>query len=139
MGCHGGAGVSTLAAAGLGVDAAQQWPTPPALPAGVLLVARLSAVGMQAAATAVEVWQSGNAPQGLVLFGLVAVAAGPRRAPQIARDRLRLVGGWCRRVWQIPWVNDLLGVDVDEARDHPALRDAIPRDLYDWLISGRAT
>jgi hypothetical protein len=132
MGAHGGAGVSTLAAAGLGGDAGQAWPRVPALPAGVLVVARLSAVGMAAASRAVEVWQGGHAPPGLHLFGLIVVAAGPRRAPQVARDRLGLVAGWVRRVWTVPWVPTLLGVDLVDVATHQPLRTAIPADLYAW-------
>ena len=146
MGCHGGAGVTTLASLGLGHDGGRvpNWPVVPALPAGVLLVARLSAAGMRAAGEAIEVWLSGKAPPGLHLFGLLVVAAGPgRRVPEVARDRLELVTGWLvndiqatvqRRLWRIPWVDELLGLDYDLVRTCQPLIDAIPDDLKRWLL-----
>lgn len=139
MGCHGGAGVSTLAAVGIGRDSGMRWPQGlVTFPAGIVLVARLSASGMQAASRAAEAWQSNRFPQGTVLLGLVAVAAGPKRAPKLARDRLELVAGWCPQVWEVPWVGDLLGLDPENIAEHSRLCAAIPRELF-TAISGRQT
>lgn len=142
MGCHGGAGVSTLAAFGIGVDAGwRRWPQLQAAPAGLLLVARLSASGMRAAAAAAETCLSPHLPQGLRLLGLVVVAAEPgRRPPQLARERLELVTGWVPAVFRVPWVPLALAIDTDPASVARCdqLRRAIPKELLELVEATRS-
>ena len=137
MGCHGGAGVTTLAGLGVGVDAGwRRWPQPRATPAALLLVARLSAWGMRAAAIAAETCLGPRMPPGLHLMGLVAVAAEPgRRVPQIARERLELVSGWLPAVWRVPWVPVALATDPDNVAQCEPLRRAIPQELTELIGS----
>lgn len=106
VGCHGGAGVTTLHAA-VGAssgDAGRYWPVPasagPRHP--VVLVARSSAAGLQAAQTAARQWASGQVPA--TLLGLVVVADAPGSLPRPLRDLQRLVAGGVPRCWSVPWV-----------------------------------
>lgn len=136
MGCHGGAGVTTLAAMGVGLDGGwRRWPQPSATPAGLLLVARLSASGMRAAQTAAETCLGPRLPQGLLPLGLIAVAAGPGRPPRLARERLDLVAGWVRNVHRIPWVAEALAADPDRVAECQPLHRAIPRDLFELVTT----
>jgi len=116
VGCHGGAGVSTLATALPGGRAAGQvWPDSPA-GARVVLVARTHAAGLQAAQRAAAHWASGTLPPGIDLVGLVAVADAPGRLPRPLRELLDLVGGGLPRVWPLPWIEALrLGEPPDHA------------------------
>ena len=90
LGVHGGAGVTTLerAVAG-GRDAGLAWPVSVESPA-VVLVARSSANGIQAAQNAARQWASGMVP-GVDLLGLVVVADAPGRRPGVLRNLVRLV------------------------------------------------
>jgi hypothetical protein len=135
MGCHGGAGVTTLAGLGIGVDAGwRRWPQVRAAPAGLLLVARLSAWGMRSAAAAAETCLGPRLPPELRLLGLIVVAAEPgRRMPQLARERLELVAGWLPAVYRMPWVSMTLGVDPDSVARCEPLRRAIPKDLIELV------
>jgi hypothetical protein len=136
MGCHGGAGVSTLAALDIGHDAGyRQWPKPTKAPAGLLLVARISALGLKEATAAAETCVSPRLPQDLVLLGLVAVAAAPGRPSKIARERLDLVAGWVRNVYRMPWVPEALATDKDQIPSCEALRRAVPAELHDLVRS----
>lgn len=103
LGVHGGAGVTTLerAVAG-GRDAGLAWPVSIESPA-VVLVARSSANGIQAAQNAARQWASGMVP-GVDLLGLVVVADAPGRRPRVLRNLVRLVSGAVPRLWEIPWV-----------------------------------
>jgi len=141
MGCHGGAGVTTLANLGLGTDAGwRRWPQVQVGPAGLLLVARLSAWGMRTAAAAAETCLSPRMPHELRLLGLVVVAAEPgRRVPQLARERLDLVAGWVPAVYRMPWVALALGVDPDNVARCEPLHRAIPRELIDLIHATTAT
>lgn len=132
VGCHGGAGTSTLARlAGFGLDFGNGWPmVSPAMPrTHVVLVCRATASGTWAATGAIE---HGRRPgmSGLYkVLGLVAVAASPRRPPRIATERLQLLRGWTPEVWRIGWVDALLAADdphdVGASPDIEALRTAI--------------
>lgn len=137
-GCHGGAGVSTLAALGLGIDVGARPPRPAVIPSGLFLVARMSASGLSAASTAAEVVINGGLP-GQHLLGLIAVAAGPGRPPRIVRERVELVGGWVGRVFRVPWVADLLATDLANVPQCQALLRAIPADLIDLVRSIRGS
>jgi hypothetical protein len=134
VGCHGGAGTSTVArVCQLGVDAGRAWPAPePGWPTvQVVLVCRATATGTWAATGAVEQWRRKGAPPGTQLAGLVAVAASTRRPPRIAVERLHLMGGWVPNVWRLGWVEAYLAADdpadVGVAPDVATLRHAVAR------------
>jgi hypothetical protein len=118
VGCHGGAGTTTLARlTGLGIDAGAAWPDPsPGLPsARVVLVCRATATGALAASAAVEQWKRRSVPAQTHLVGLVAVAASARKPPRRAAERLRLLSGWVPATWRVGWVEEFLA--ADDARD----------------------
>ncbi|WP_309244506.1 hypothetical protein [Micromonospora parastrephiae] len=133
VGCHGGAGVSTLARlVGFGLDFGQGWPmlTPATPEARVVLVCRASAAGTWAATGAIEQWRRRAGMSGsMTLLGVVAVAASPRRPPRIATERLQLLRGWTPQIWRVGWVDALLAADdprdVGAPPDVEALRTAI--------------
>lgn len=134
VGCHGGAGVSTLARlVGFGLDfGSKGWPllTPTMPTTNVVLVCRASASGTWAATGAIEQWRRRSGMVGTMkLLGVVAIAASPRRPPRIATERLQLLRGWAPEVWHVGWVDALLAADdprdVGASPDVEALRAAI--------------
>lgn len=108
IGCHGGAGATTLhhEIPG-GVDpGVRAWPVrPEGRPANVVLVARTHARGLTAAQAIARQWAAGQSG-GAVLLGLVAVADAPGRLPKSLSGALRFVAGGVPRLWRIPWVED---------------------------------
>jgi hypothetical protein len=135
VGCHGGAGTTTLAAlTGLGVDAGAAWPTPPPGEAvRAVLVCRATATGVRAATVAVEQWKRQSVPAGTRVLGVVAVAASASRPPRRAAERLRLLAGWVPATWRVAWVEEYLA--ADDARelglppDVATIRHALNRAL----------
>jgi hypothetical protein len=132
VGCHGGAGVSTLARlAGFGMDFGKGWPLlAPTMPLSqVVLVCRASASGTWAATGAIEQWRRRSGMSRINVLGVVAVAASPRRPPRIAAERLALLRGWAPQLWRVGWVDALLAADdprdVGASPDVEALRSAI--------------
>ncbi|MGN9774826.1 hypothetical protein ACTMS0_03450 [Micromonospora sp. H33] len=133
VGCHGGAGTSTLARlVGFGLDFGKAWPlVTPAMPAAnVVLVCRASAQGAWAATGAIEQWRRRAGMTGVTkVVGVVAVAASPRRPPRIATERLQLLRGWAPQIWRVGWVDALLAADdprdVGAPPEVEALRNAI--------------
>ncbi|MFY1573341.1 hypothetical protein ACN26Z_00405 [Verrucosispora sp. WMMD703] len=138
VGCHGGAGTSTLARlVGFGADFGAAWPAlTPAMPgAQVVLVCRASASGTWSATGAVEQWRRRAGVARMTwLLGVVAVAASPRRPPRIATERLRLLSGWAPQIWRVGWIDDLLAVDeptdIGTPPDIEALRTTIWHTLH---------
>ncbi|WP_436775623.1 DUF6668 family protein [Yinghuangia sp. YIM S09857] len=104
VGCHGGAGASTLAAAVGGVDAGPRgWPVHPDQGRSrVLLVARSHARGLEAAQLASRQWASGVVGN-VDLLGLVVVADAPGRLPRKLQQWLKLVAGGVPHMWTVPW------------------------------------
>ncbi len=135
LGCHGGAGVTTLArgVAG-GADSARRWPAPedPTGRVRVLLVARTHASGLRAAQEAARQWAAGAAPAGVDLLGLVLVADAPGRLPRPLRELRRLVAGGLPHVWDVPYVEALR---VGEPDPSPSTFARLARDLHQ-LIGG---
>ncbi|MFJ2561319.1 MULTISPECIES: DUF6668 family protein [unclassified Streptomyces] len=106
LGCHGGAGVTTLGSVVPGgVDAGRCWPLSAHGRQPVVLVARTHAAGLQQAQLAARQWASGVLP-GVELLGLVLVADAPGRLPPALRDLVRLVSGGVPRTWKISWAED---------------------------------
>lgn len=113
VGCHGGAGVTTLATlTGLGVETGAAWPQiPPQWRAQpVALVTRASAAGTRAAEGAVEQWRR-RAIANVRVVGLVVVDASPRRPPRIVTERLQLLKGWLPSIWRVGWEETFLAAD----------------------------
>jgi hypothetical protein len=136
MGCHGGAGVTTLAKLGIGQDAGwRRWPEVTTTPAGLLLVARMSAWGLRSAYVAAETCMSPRKPPEYHLLGLIVVAAKPGRQPKVARERLELVAGWVPAVFEVPWVTEALETDSDAIAQCEPLRKAIPEELTQLVQS----
>ncbi len=137
VGCHGGAGVSTLAAA-IGQSAADahgHWPAPPQPDlAKVVLVARTHFHGLSMAQLAARQWASGVLPEGIEVLGLVFVADAPGKLPRPLREFAQLVSGGLPRTWEIPWIEELRCGAVPTP-DHPAFRQ-LGVDLYRTISGG---
>ncbi|MFJ8166503.1 DUF6668 family protein [Streptomyces sp. NPDC096136] len=106
LGCHGGAGVTSLGqAVPGGHDAGRVWPVPRAGHSHpVVLVARCDYGGLTAVQTAASQWASGAVP-GVDLLGVVLTPySAERRLPRPLRDLRRLVSGGVPRTWVLPWV-----------------------------------
>ncbi|SEF16330.1 hypothetical protein SAMN05428942_7243 [Streptomyces sp. 2112.2] len=134
LGCHGGAGVSTVIQAlpGVGTDASRVWPAPvDGVRAPVVLVARTHFTGLQAAQGAARQWASGSLPW-VSLLGLVLVADAPGRPPKPLRDLQRLVSGGVPRTWYLPWVEPWRCGDPIESHV-PRQVTALGRDLHQTL------
>ncbi|MFF5893940.1 DUF6668 family protein [Streptomyces globisporus] len=136
LGCHGGAGVTSLTGAVPGgTDAGRYWPVPASGPVQrVVLVARTHASGLEAAQLAARQWASGVLP-GVDLLGLVVVADAPGRLPGPLRDLLRLVEGGVPRTWAVPWEDSWrLAAPSAESVSRPVGRMA--RDLLSLTDPG---
>ncbi|WP_157254803.1 DUF6668 family protein [Nonomuraea typhae] len=131
LGCHGGAGCSTLAnVVRRGGNAGRYWPVPPAGErCQVVLIARTHAGGLRAAQVAARQWASGSLPPDVQLIGLVAVADAPGRLPRPLRELLALVSGGLPRVWQLPWVEALRRGDPPGQVRLPAAYAQLATDL----------
>jgi hypothetical protein len=116
VGCHGGAGSSTLnLALPGGADGGRYWPVPDAGTAKVILVARTHATGLRAAQTAARQWASGELPATVQLLGLAVICDAPGRRPRPLRELLALMSGGLPHVWDLPWVEALrLGDPADQ-------------------------
>ncbi|MFC4066729.1 DUF6668 family protein [Actinoplanes subglobosus] len=133
VGCHGGAGVTTMAKlTGIGVEMGAAWPQVPPdwrLPP-VVLVARASAAGMRAAEAVVEQCRR---TAGTDVMGLVVVDASPKRPPRIVTERLQLIRGWLPAIWRVGWVETFLAaddpLDVGVPPDVQTVRHALDRLL----------
>lgn len=136
VGCHGGAGVSTLAAQLEHVgDSGQRWPARPNEAPFAVLVARESARGLAAAEAAARQYHTGHAPGHVQLLGLVLIAAQRKPSklagkpdPALRRHRELLVPLF-EQIWQIDWHPYLI--------DHPlaglpsAGPDGLPTKKFD--------
>lgn len=101
-GVHGGSGESRIAALDAGWAATHHaWPDKPG--SAVLLVARTSAYGLNAAHATIADWAAGKAPGSAALVGLVLVADAPGRLPRPLHDLAKLVAGGVDRSWRIGW------------------------------------
>ncbi|MGW2725095.1 DUF6668 family protein [Streptomyces sp. NPDC001492] len=131
LGCHGGAGVTTLQQAlPGGYDANRAWP---AAVAGwrcpVVLVCRSHVSGLTAAQTAARQWASGAVP-GVELLGLVVVADAPGSLPRPLKDLAKLVSGGYPRTWSVPWL-DAWRLGEPPAAHLPRQLASLQRELAD--------
>lgn len=103
-GVHGGAGESLIAALNSNWSATgHRWPDPGTPQRAVLLVARTSAHGLNAAHDAIADWAAGRVPGTPALAGLVLVADAPGRLPRPLHDLAKLVAGGVDQSWRIGW------------------------------------
>lgn len=138
VGCHGGAGTSTLALATAGgADAGRHWPVSRE-PGGssVVLVTRDHAAGLRAAQGGALQWASG-APVGVSLLGLAVVASAPGRRPKPLRDLIQLVAGAFQHVWELPWVEPLRLGDPADQIDLPPAFTGMAADLCSLTTGDR--
>lgn len=108
LGVHGGAGESSLAGLAPSTTAADHcWPVPHQAGARspVVLVARSSLSGLEAAQRAARDWASGAVGDGVDLRGLAIVPDARGRVPRQLRDLAQIVSGGVPRTWWLPWVD----------------------------------
>lgn len=145
VGCHGGAGETTLAA--LGADrgwraAGHAWPGPASGPARVVLVARTDRAGLAAARAAATCWAAGLYPN-VDLLGLVLTADARGRLPRALREQAALVAGAVPRTWRLPFIDAWRLAPPDPTDPPPAVRrlaadlDLLTRDDAGEDPSGR--
>lgn len=122
LGCHGGAGTSTIAyLTGVGHDCRQALPRRDfeRLPhVAVALVFRISASGVWAAQHSVQAL--GSLEHRPRLLGFIGVAAHNRRPSRLVQERLQLLRAQVPRLWTLPWIGAFLN-----AHD-PAAIGALP-------------
>lgn len=110
LGTHGGAGVSSLAAAVPGGgDANRRWPDPArGGPPCVVLVARASGHGLRCLRGALRQYAAGDTPPGLYVAGTVVVADRPGRTARHLTQEIGMLAGIVPTVWRVPWLTDFL-------------------------------
>jgi hypothetical protein len=108
LGAHGGAGETTFRELLGGAECHHRWPSPtPGAPAPVVvLLARQTHRGLEAARRAAQDWASGRHPE-VVLAGLVIVAAAPGKTPKPLAVATRVVSGGVPSTWVVPWIEEL--------------------------------
>jgi len=123
LGVHGGAGATTVATllSDDAADAHRLWPDPAfGGPRGVLLVGRLSALGLRKLRMAVRQWAAHGTSPLVDLIGAVAVAAEPGRAARPLLDELGQLRRIVPAVADLPWRPDLIGAVVGPGEPVPA-------------------
>lgn len=134
LGVHGGAGVTSLLRAGAGAgDAGRRWPTC----GPVVIVARRTAYGLEWARDAARQYASGEAPNGVLLAGLVVVADAPGRTPPRVAQFLDLLTGAYPRVWEVPWVEEWRLAGYSEPLPSPPTVRHLNEDMR-ALVAARA-
>jgi len=131
LGVHGGAGASTVTALldGVGLDADRGWPDPVfGGPRDVVLVGRVSGLGLRRLRSAARQWASGAVPAGLRLRAAITVAASPARPDRSLLAEL----DWLRRI--VPAVLDL-GWRADLVAAVAGPGGAVPAELRALLPS----
>lgn len=110
LGAHGGAGTTTLAICSrrgsevYGGDAGHLWPQPCFETArDVIVVARTTTWGLEAAQDAARQFLTGRVPEGTELLGLVLVADAPGRLPKPLALLRRLVASAYLQTWSVNW------------------------------------
>ncbi len=122
LGVHGGAGATTVATLlGDAADANRSWPDPAfGGPRAVLLVGRLSALGLRKLRMAVRQWAAHGTSPLVDLVGAVVVAAEPGRTARPLLDELDQLRRIVPAVAVLPWRPDLIGAVVGPGDPVPA-------------------
>ncbi|MGK5557665.1 DUF6668 family protein [Actinomadura kijaniata] len=134
VGCHGGAGTTTLQQALLqalpgAIDGGRYWPLPGYGHANVVLAARAHASGLRAAQTAARQWADRQLPDSIRLHGLAVIADAPGRRPKPLRELLQLISGGVPQLWELPWVEDFRLGGTPAEVPLPAAYQAMITDL----------
>lgn len=108
LGAHGGAGETTFRELLDGVECHHRWPSPtPEAPSPVVvLLARQTHRGLEAARRTAQDWASGQHPD-VVLAGLVIVADTPGKTPRSLAAATRVISGGVPFTWVVPWIEEL--------------------------------
>lgn len=102
LGAHGGAGETVLATVLVEAAAASHaWPVSEHDDTPVLLVARTTMSGIQAAQRAVADWASGET--GSLLAGVVLIADAPAGLPRHMTELVARLRSVAPRLWTLPW------------------------------------
>lgn len=120
MGCHGGAGVTTLEAwLSVAGDCQRSWPGGhPEQSPFVLLVAEESVTGLEEAHLRLRQFRCGMAGPGNRLLGLVTVARVPGKRSAVLEQSRELLRPLAGELWHVPAI--------------PGLRELHPRALPAW-------
>jgi hypothetical protein len=138
IGCHGGAGESSLArlvpqwrAAG------HSWPlvASQGAPSLGVLVARSNVSGLRAAQFAATQWAAGQVPH-VDVVGLVIIADAPGRLPKPLKELADLVSGGVPRTWKIPWIEGWRLGEPPDLSNAPRDVRRLTDDLTTLLSSG---
>ncbi|WP_396413477.1 hypothetical protein [Kocuria rhizosphaerae] len=91
-----------------GLECHHRWPFPaPGAPAPVvILLARQTHRGLEAARLAAQDWAAGTHPE-VVLAGLVLVAGAPGKTPKSLAAATRVISGGVPHTWVVPWIEEL--------------------------------
>lgn len=108
LGAHGGAGETTFRELLDGVECHHRWPSPtPEAPSPVVvLLARQTHRGLEAARRAAQDWASGQHPD-VVLAGLVIVADTLGKTPRSLAAATHVISGGVPFTWVVPWIEEL--------------------------------
>lgn len=131
VGVHGGAGETTVASWLQGRGTGRRWPAPEHDKPTVLLVARTSSAGMNAARLAAREWASGAVP--VTLVGLVLVADAPGALPRQLREEAKHLSGAVPRTWQMPFIPALRVVPAPGQSAAPSAARSVLRSITKHL------
>ena len=141
LGTHGGAGETTFRELLGGVECHHRWPSPTSgAPAPVVvLLARQTHRGLEAARRAAQDWASGQHRE-VVLAGLVIVADTPGKPPKSLAAATRVIAGGVPSTWVVPWIEELRltgAVDWESTAREPRKVLTALGEAVDELISER--
>lgn len=109
VGAHGGSGAGTLARMWApAADTHGCWPASSATTQRVFIVAREHMAGIAAAADLLRAAAEGAVPPGVMVCGLITVAAHPGKAHKDVRRYAGTVGELAPHTYQVPWLKALI-------------------------------
>lgn len=138
LGCHGGAGATTLATTVHGGwEAFRAWPDPRwGGPTVVVLVCRSHERGMSAASSVIRQWLAGATPP-VTVWGLVIMADAPGKLPKQLSAQRRRLAGTVEHTFTVPWVEPWRASDFspdNSPRELTRLRKEL--DSSSWTQKG---
>jgi hypothetical protein len=139
VGCHGGAGVTTLMQLiDGGRDADRAWPASGTGESQVVLVARTHHHGLRMAQAAAQQWAAGQAPPTVSLLGLVLIPDSAGRLPGALTELARLISGGVPRTWELGWHEQFRwGVFAGREGSVPPDYRRLAADLSAMVAGGR--
>lgn len=146
VGLHGGAGATTsarlLGSRGLSAPSGRMHTAEPmgtrpgALPNSigpVLLVARVSGVGLACAHQAAQEWSSGTCPA-FGLLGLMLIDDGLRPSAQLA-PLMKQISRMYPRTWRMPWVQSWYFTPSPPVGEAPRRLRRTATDVHQWSLT----